>query len=144
MVVNALNNKKVFAQNSLDKCRDSSNNIWDEFMRQAIIEIHQKQQEKIRTVKTECLGVVNQCYDKQTTQLKDFSNVNDKPLLGLNLETVEELCKDKLTTCSNLYGGGTDGLARLIETMHEITDKTIEQSCKTLLTKYIQKLQVLQ
>lgn len=140
MVVNALNNKKVFAQNSLDKCRDSSNNIWDEFLRQAIIEIHQKQQEKIRTVKTECLGVVNQCYDKQTTQLKDFSNVNDKPLLGLNLETVEELCKDKLTTCSNLYGGGPDGLAELVNTMHDIVSQRIVAECQNLLSDFATNL----
>lgn len=140
MVVNALNNKKVFAQNSLDKCRDSSGDIWDEFMRQAIIEIHQKQQEKIRNVKTECLGVVNQCYDKQTTQLKDFSNVENKPLLGLNLETVEDLCSDKLTTCSNLYGGGPDGLAALVDTMHDIVSQRIVAECQNLLTDFANNL----
>lgn len=140
MVVNTLNNKKMFAQNSLDKCRDSSGDIWDEFMRQAIIEIHQKQQEKIRNVKTECLGVVNQCYDQQTNQLKDFSNVNDKTLLGLNLETVEDLCHEKLTTCSNLYGGGPDGLAALVSTMHDIVSQRIVAECQNLLTDFATNL----
>lgn len=136
MIVNTLNNKKVYAQSSLDKCRDLSNDIWDEFMRQAIIEIHQKQLEKIRDVKTECLSVVNQCYDTKRDQLKDFSNVKDNTLLGLKLETVEDLCREKLDTCSNLYGGGPDGLAELVNTMHKITDQRIVAECQNLLIEF--------
>lgn len=136
MFVNALNNKKIFAEKSLDKCRDLSGDIWDEFMRQAIIEIHQKQQEKIRTVKNECLGVVNQCYDEQTNSLKDFSNVDNKTLLGLTMETVEDLCREKLDTCSNLYGGGTSGLTELVNAMHDIVDQRIIAECQNLLTDF--------
>jgi len=140
MAVNALNSKKVFAKNSLDKCRDKSSDVWDEFMRQAIIEIHQKQQEKIRDVKTECLGVVNQCYDTQTNQLKDFSNVDEKSLLGLQLETVEDFCREKLDTCSNLYGGGPNGLAELVNNMHNIVDQKIEAECQKSLQEFGTKL----
>lgn len=140
MIVNALNNKKKFAEKSLDKCRDLSGDIWDEFMRQAIIEIHQIQQEKIRTVKNECLGVVNQCYDTQTNQLKDFSNKDSKTLLGLNLETVEDLCQEKLDTCSNLYGGGPNGLANLINAMHDIVDQKIAAECQSMLFDFGQNL----
>lgn len=136
MIVNTLNTKKVFAEKSLDKCRDLSGDIWDEFMRQAIIEIHQKQQEKIRTVRTECLGVVNDCYDTQTNQLKDFSSIGDKTLLGLNLETVEDLCREKLDTCSNLYGGGPDGLASLVNAMHDIVSQRIVAECQNLLQDF--------
>ncbi len=136
MVVNALNTKKVFAKNSLDKCRDLSGDIWDEFMRQAIIEIHQRQQEKIRNVKTECLSVVNQCYDEQTNSLKDFSSVKDNTLLGLTMETVEDLCSEKLNTCSNLYGGGPEGLATLVNTMRDIVDQRIVAECQNSLIEF--------
>lgn len=136
MIVNTLNTKKIFAEKSLDKCRDLSGDIWDEFMRQAIIEIHQKQQEKIRTVRTECLGVVNDCYDTQTNQLKDFSNIGDKTLLGLNMETVEDLCREKLDTCSNLYGGGPNGLTALVNAMHDIVSQRIVAECQNLLQDF--------
>ena len=136
MFVNALNNKKIYAEKTLDKCRDLSGDVWDEFMRQAIIEIHQKQQEKIRTVKNECLGVVNQCYDEQTNSLKDFNNVSDKTLLGMTMETVEDLCREKLDTCSNLYGGGTSGLAELVNAMRDIVDQRIVAECQNLLTDF--------
>ena len=136
MIVNTLNNKKIFAKNSLDKCRDISGEIWDEFLRQAITEIHQHQQEKIRLVKNECLGVVNQCYDTQTNQLKDFSNTTDATLLGLNLETVEDLCREKLDTCSNLYGGGATGLTALVDAMHDIVNQKIVAQCQSLLNDF--------
>ncbi len=136
MIVNTLNNKKIFAKNSLDKCRDISGEIWDEFLRQAITEIHQHQQEKIRLVKNECLGVVNQCYDTQTNQLKDFSNTADATLLGLNLETVEDLCREKLDTCSNLYGGGATGLTALVDAMHDIVNQKIVAQCQSLLNDF--------
>ncbi len=136
MFVNTLNKKKIYAEKTLDKCRDLSGDVWDEFMRQAIIEIHQKQQEKIRTVKNECLGVVNQCYDEQTNSLKDFSNIDDQTLLGLTMETVEDLCREKLDTCSNLYGGGTSGLAELVNAMHDIVDQRIVAECQNLLTDF--------
>lgn len=136
MFVNTLNNKKIYAETSLDKCRDVSGDVWDEFMRQAIIEIHQKQQEKIRTVKNECLGIVNQCYDEQTNSLKDFSNISDKTLLGMTMETVEDLCREKLDTCSNLYGGGPSGLTELVNAMHDIVDQRILAECQNLLTDF--------
>ncbi len=135
-IITYLNTKKKFAAGTLDKCRDLSSDIWDEFMRQSIIEIYQKQQEKIRKVKTECLNAVNQCYDSRSTQLKDFSSVTDKTLLGLNQETVEALCKEKLDTCSNLYGGGPDGLEILVDTMHDITDQRIVAECQNFLTDF--------
>ena len=136
MFVNALNKKKIYAEKTLDKCRDLSGDVWDEFMRQAIIEIHQKQQEKIRTVKNECLGVVNQCYDEQTNSLKDFNNVSDKTLLGLTMETVEDLCREKLDTCSNLYGGGASGLNELVNAMRDIVDQRVVAECQNLLTDF--------
>lgn len=140
VIVAALNNKKMFAEKSLDKCRDLSTSIWDEFMRQAIIEIHQKQQEKIRAVKTECLGVVNECYDAQTQTLKQFNDSADQTLLGLTMETVEDLCKTKLDTCSNLYGGGPNGLAALVNAMHNIVNQKIEAECQNFLTEFGKKL----
>ncbi|MBO4672669.1 MAG: hypothetical protein J5608_03395 [Alphaproteobacteria bacterium] len=136
VIVAALNNKKMFAEKTLDKCRDLSASVWDEFMRQAIIEIRQKQQEKIRAVKTECLGVVNECYDNQTQSLKEFNDSADKTLLGQTMETVEDLCQEKLDTCSNLYGGGPDGLASLVNVMRNIVNQRIVAECQNFLIDF--------
>lgn len=135
-IIAELNRKKFFASTSLDKCSDLKENVWDEFMRQAVIEIYQHQQEKIKLVKTECLDIVNTCYDEQRQSLKDFSNIQDETLLGMSLETVEDLCKNKLDTCSNLYGNGSDGMPELLNALHNVTDQRIASECQKLLKDY--------
>ena len=136
LLVAALSDKRIFAERGLDTCRDISDIVWDEFVRKAITEIYQGQQERIRTVKNECLEVVNKCYDEKNQSLKDFSNTDEKLLLGARLELSEQLCQEKLDACSNLYGGGTDGLTELLATMRNITNQQIGQQCVEALTSY--------
>lgn len=140
LLINELNRKKEFAKKSLDTCRDLSDDVWEEFMRQAITEIYQGQQARIRQVKNECIDVVNECFDTQSKSLKDFSNVKEQLLLGSRLELSEQMCKEKLDACSNLYGGGSNGLDELLATMKTITDQKIAKECKTTLEEYVQEI----
>ena len=134
--VNVLNSKRAFAKSTLELCTDNADDVWNEFLQQAIVEIYQGQQARVQSVKDECLQVVNTCYGSQTEQLKSFSDSSDKIMLGQTLEVAEDMCSEKLTACSNLYGGGPEGLTLLQETMFKITDNTIAQSCRELLTAY--------
>lgn len=140
MLVAILNSKREFAKQSLDSCRDLSDQVWDEFMRQAIAEIYQNQQERIRQVKNECLDVVNNCYDQQTKSLKDFSNVKDQLLLGSRLELSEQMCSEKLEACSNLYGGGSHGMTELLTAMNAITSQQIADQCLTTLEEFVHEI----
>ena len=139
-LVSRLNNMRDYASRGLDTCRDLSDDVWDEFMRQAITEIYQGQQERIRLVKNECLEVVNKCYDEQNQSLKDFSNIDEKLLLGQRLELSEKMCQEKMDTCSNLYGGGTSGMEELLIAMKDITDQQIAQQCLTTLRDFAKEL----
>ena len=138
-VVTLLKTKQPYAQLSLDLCRDVATNVWDEFLRQAITEIYQRQRERVQKVKQECLNVVNKCYLNKSETLKEYSEGTASITSRQTLELSEELCSEKLTTCSNLYGGGADGMETLIATMTKITDNTIAQDCPTLLQTYIEK-----
>lgn len=140
LLVDRLNAMRDYAKRGLDTCRDIADNVWDEFLRQAITEIHQGQQEKIRQVKDDCLNVVNQCYDEQNKSLKDFSNTDEALLLGSRLELSEAMCREKMDTCSNLYGGGPEGLSELVDTMYNIIEQQIAQQCLTTLQNYVQEL----
>lgn len=136
LLVAELNRKRSFAEKSLSTCQDLADEVWDEFVRQAVTEIYQGQQARIRQVKDECLEVVNKCYDKQTASLRDFSNTKEQLTLGSQLELSEQLCKEKLDACSNLYGGGTDGMRELVTTMYNITSQKIAQNCLASLKEY--------
>ncbi len=140
LLISALNSKRDFATRGLDTCRDISDIVWDEFLRQAVTEIYQGQQERIRLVKNECLDVVNACYDTEANALKDFSNVNEHLLLGSRLELSEQLCREKLDACSNLYGGGTHGMTELIAAMNSITDSKIAGQCQSALRDYAKSI----
>ena len=139
-IITELNGRKKSAERVLDTCRDIADVVWDEFLRMAITEIYQGQQDRIRTVKNQCMDVVNQCYDQTTRQLRDYSNIDDQLLLGDRLELSEEMCSQKMETCSNLYGGGADGLELLLAEMRNITDQKIAQNCLGALQEYAQKL----
>lgn len=138
--INMLNDKKSFAQKDLDLCRDDAEYVWNEFLRQSIVEIYQEQQKRVTTVKNECLQVVNQCYLKQSDSLSNFTEDSSQMVFVKALELSEEMCADKLNTCSNLYGGGPEGLNTLIATMTGITDLTIEQSCPDLLAMFAKSI----
>ena len=138
--VNLLDKKRAFAEQSLDLCVDNADAAWDEFLRQAIVEIYQQQQQRVQDVKAECLTVVNECYLKQSDTLQNFSDNSSIISLGHTLELSEDLCAEKLTTCSNLYGGGPEGLAVLVNTMHNITDETIAQACPEMLMTFAKNI----
>lgn len=138
--VKIMNEKRIFANETLNLCTDDADYVWDEFLRQMIVEVYQKHQESVKKVKSECLNVVNQCYLKQSETLKEFSDNSYQILLGQALELSEELCSEKLNTCSYLYGGGPEGLAILVNTLAGITDLTIAQTCPELLTTFAQKI----
>lgn len=139
-IINMLNDKRIFAKKSLDMCTDNADEVWDEFLRQALVEIYQGQQQRIQTVKTECLQVVNDCYLNKSDTLKQFSDNSSTILLGHTLELSEEMCAEKLNTCSNLYGGGPEGLSILVNTLAEITNETIAQTCPELLNTFAQNI----
>lgn len=138
--ITALNKKQKFAQVSLDTCRDVSADVWNEFLQQALVEIYQGQQTRVQDVKKECLQVVNKCYLNKSESLKDFAADSSSIMTRQTLELSEELCADKLNTCSNLYGGGPEGLELLVSTMANITDTTIAQECPALLKAYTEQI----
>ncbi len=140
-LINELNRKRDFAKTSLETCVDLADDVWDEFLRQAVTEIYQGQQARIRQVKNECLDVVNKCYDETSNSLKDFTNVKDQTLIGSRLELSEEMCREKLDACANLYGDGNgNGLDLLVQAMHNITNQKIAANCRVSLEEYAQEM----
>lgn len=140
LLIAKLNSLRPYANTSLDTCRDLADNVWNEFLRQAITEIYQGQHDRIRLVKNECLNVVNECYDEQTQSLKDFSNTDEQLLLGARLELAEQMCQEKLNTCSNLYGGGSHGMQALLTAMHSATDLQIGLQCRDALQNFAKNM----
>ena len=121
LVVSSMNSKRDYAERGLSTCRDISNDVWNEFLKQSITEIYQQNNQRIDKVKSECLDIINNCLDTQTGNLKDFANIKDKSIFGMNIETAEKLCKSKIDTCQNIYA---------LRTLGNQADCTVNKDCK--------------
>ncbi len=139
-LLSILQEKKSVAQRGLDTCRDVADDVWTEFKRQAVIEIYQAQQLRVKQVRDECLSVVNQCYDEKIGQLKNFANIDSQMLIGQSVGTAEALCKEKLDSCSNVFGGGSQGLSSLLSFVHDVGSAKISENCLENLDKYIHEV----
>ena len=140
LLIAKLEEQKAAASRGLDTCRDVANDVWSEFERQAIIEIYQAQQARVKEVRDECLEVVNNCYDEKIGQLKNFANIDSQMLIGQSVATAEALCKEKLNSCSNVFGGGSTGLESLLSFVDSVGSAKISDNCKESLDEYIHEV----
>lgn len=140
LLIAKLEEQKAAASRGLDTCRDVADDVWSEFERQAIIEIYQAQQSRVKNVRDECLEVVNNCYDEKIGQLKNFANIDSQMLIGQSVATAEALCKEKLNSCSNVFGGGSDGLKSLLVFVDTVGSAKISDNCKESLNDYIHEV----
>ncbi|MCL2758498.1 MAG: hypothetical protein FWE64_04250 [Alphaproteobacteria bacterium] len=130
--ISLLEREKIFAARGLDTCRDVADDVWEEFKRQAIIEIAQAQRKRVTQVKEECIDTLNVCFDETLTQLRDFSG-SDQILRGMRIELSADLCDNYLRTCENLFGSRVD----LRNHMHNIGTSRIAEGCLASLQSFL-------
>ncbi|MCL1892337.1 MAG: hypothetical protein FWF97_03585 [Alphaproteobacteria bacterium] len=140
LLVTKLNNQKSAAERGLDTCRDIADDVWQEFKRQAIIEIYQTQQARVKQVRDECMSAVNQCYDEKTEQLRNFANMDEQLIIGQSIGTADALCRDKIETCAYIFGGGPPGLEALLTFVRDVGSSKIFENCEESLDKYIREV----
>ena len=158
-----LDSKRIYAESALDTCRDLSDIVWDEFKRQAIIEIAQAQDEKIEEVKMSCVSTMAECYDTQSGQLKDMDTTTSQYAGAISAAAAREMCKDQVIACASLYGDtdgckfdgngrlvdGTGnrgaandrcGLTELLAFVDTVDTVRVAEGCETALDNYLQEL----
>ena len=126
-----LDSRRMFAESALDSCRDMADIVWEEFKRQALIEIAQAQDEKIEEVKMSCVSTMAECYDTQTGALQDFDNTTSQYTGALSATAARAMCRDQVIACASLYGNTEncefDGNGRLVS--GNATGAAAEQMC---------------
>ena len=127
-----LDSKRMFAESALDTCRDISDIVWEEFKRQALIEIAQAQDEKIEEVKMSCVSTMADCYDTQTSALKSFDDTTAQYAGAISAYAAKEMCQDQVIACASLYGNVEgckfDGNGKLI-TGNNVSGANANQMC---------------
>ena len=147
-----LDTRRMFAETALDTCRDMSDIVWEEFKRQALIEISQAQDEKIEEVKMSCVSTMAECYDTQSGQLKDMETTTSKYAGAISALAAKDMCKDKVNACAALYGGAEEcsfdgngnltnadkcGLASLLDFVDTVDNVRVAEGCSTAIENYL-------
>lgn len=162
-----LDSRRMFAETALDSCRDMADIVWEEFKRQALIEIAQAQDEKIEEVKMSCVSTMSECYDTQTGALQDFDNTTSQYTGAISAYAARAMCEDKVIACASLYGdtegcefdgngqlttgnasGGLTGaaansrcgLTALLAFVDTVDTVRVAEGCETAITNYLKDL----
>lgn len=150
-----LDTRRMFAETALDTCRDNAEIVWEEFKRQALIEIAQAQDEKIEEVKMSCVSTMAECYDTQTGALQSFDNTTSQYSGAISALAAKDMCKDKVNACAALYGGAEEcsfdgngnltnadrcGLASLLDFVDTVDNVRVAEGCSTAIENYLKDL----
>ncbi len=153
-----LDDKRMFAVDALDTCRDlnADNAVWTEFKRQAMIEISQAQSALIEDVKSTCVATIADCYDTQTGALKEMDDTRSQSTGAITAYTASAMCKEQVTACAALYtdpaAGDVEcqfdsrtgrlttpncGLAALVNFVSLVDNVKVAEGCETALLNYV-------
>ncbi len=153
-----LESKRMFAKQALDTCRDMSEMVWAEFKRNALIEIAQAQDAKIEEVKASCVSTIKQCYDTQTTALRDFDETTAQAAGALSAYAAKAMCQEKVSACASLYGdtngcvfdgngrltkgnnNGRCGLTALLAYVDSVDRVRVAEGCDSAIENYLESL----
>ena len=153
-----LDSKRIFATSALDSCRDIANTVWTEFKRTALIEIAQAQDEKIEEIKMSCVSTMAECYDTQSSALKDFDDTTAQAAGAMSVYAAREMCREKVNACASLYGepnsckfdgngklisggdNGRCGIASLLKFVDTVDTTRVTEACDTIIDNYLTEL----
>ncbi len=143
--VKFLNSKKVYLETATEQCKSMATVVWKDFLNDALGKIKLAQNAKLEEIRQSCTTLVAECKTNQTKNLSDF-DARALSTFGVIADTtVNALCADVQTSCSDLMaqtGGGEDywetgmdGIAqdttidKILETCTTVGKDCIIQQC---------------
>ncbi len=150
--------KNGYVAPQLDTCRSIADVVWNEFKRNAIIEIAQAQANKVEEVKSSCIDTIAECYDAASQSIINLGSKKTATTAGaLGRYTAKGMCQERVTACAALYSrGGPDcifdkqghltsdaskcGLTSLITYVNTVDDLMVVEKCKAAVDEYLADL----
>lgn len=133
--VSYLNSKKKFLEPAMENCQDIANNVWNEFLEDALAQIKLAQEAKLEDMRQSCTAITTKCLTDTAKSLSDF-DARALSIFGVKADkTVTAMCSDVTNACSALLksSGSTDG-EQWVGGMTEITNantyETILNTCR--------------
>lgn len=100
---------KKFAQPALDKCVESADDVWAEYLDKALLDIYYAQKSKVSEIKQGCFDFISTCYVNVDTGLtaamKELLNGSDIVVQPDKIELNTKMCSDYVDSCNNMFDG---------------------------------------
>ena len=101
------NKTKKFAKESLDKCSEDADYVWQQYLDRALIDIYYAQKSKEKEIKQSCFDLVAKCYDNQSTAIeKAMANLTGDSSLLLKPNAItltNQMCSKYIESCDNMF-----------------------------------------
>lgn len=128
------NKTKKFAKDALNKCTEKADQVWQEYLDRALLDIYYAQQEKVKTIQNSCFDLVAACYDKQDTAIETaMANITGEYGISIQpakIQLTQEMCSDYIESCNNMFAG--DIINKYIT---EKTKSDKDDACRAIVQK---------
>jgi len=132
-----INAMRPRAESAMRNCQNDANDAWDFFLRQAVIEIAQEQDNIVRDMKDNCIDAIAQCYDaRDVSRLGDIGGTQTAATMtaALAAAATSQMCHERVLMCARLFeppdGDGADGLRILFSFVGSLDNARIEGACR--------------
>lgn len=101
------NKTKKFAEESLNKCTEKADFVWQQYLDRALLDIYYAQQDKVKTIKQSCLDLVAKCYDNQNTAVATaIANLTGDSSILIKPATISlttKMCNNYIESCNGMF-----------------------------------------
>ena len=156
--VSYLNNKKKFLKSATKNCQDIADDIWDDFVEDALAKIKLAQDAKLEEIRQSCTTLLSECLVDANQNLANFDSRALTTFGVVADKTANALCANVKTSCTNIlaynpenpgvplnqneWDTGTTQIAAT-ETYHKIMDTCAEvgrgciiNACKSIMGNF--------
>ena len=150
--VSYLNSKKKYIEPATKNCQDIADDVWDDFLEDALAQIKLAQNAKLEEIRQSCTTLLVECLDNAKTDLAEFDSRALSTFGVMSDKTANALCEQIKTSCSTVMNyvpddiitpdtdwtqGVTDIAASetyntIINTCREVGRDCIISSCKSI------------
>lgn len=126
--VNFLNSKKMFLETATDQCQDLADDVWDDFLEDALAQIKLAQNAKLESIRRSCVALITECKSNAYKSLEDF-DVRALSTFAVSADTTANtMCSDIQGACMTLVDSDDweTGLAGLSS---DISKEKIWENC---------------
>ena len=99
---------KKFAQDALDRCTEIADDVWQDYLDKALLDIYYAQRTKVDTIKTGCFDFISACYQDReasiTAAMASLIDGSSEILLQPDkIVLTTQMCSDYIASCNNMF-----------------------------------------